>query len=320
MGRRPRAAGVLLSRGLARPSRRSPRHRSPPRPAGRLPGTDRHQWPERPTVVRFAPTAASSSARRAASSRSSTRCPTRPRRSSPTCGPMSTTSGIAACWGWPWPRVSRATLVYVLYAYDHILGDAPAAAPDGATSAPARRRRPATAASISGRLSRLQASGNAMTGASMCSSRTGASSTRATRPARSRSGPTARSTSSGGDGASFNFADYGQDGSPLNPCGDPPAPLGGHQTPPTAEGGALRSQDLRTSGDPTGLDGAILRVDPATGAGMPGNPFATSPTRTPAGSSATAFGTRSGSPSAPAPTRSGSATSAGRPGRSSTGS
>ena len=46
---------------------------------------------------------------------------------------------------------------------------------------------------------------------------------------------------SGGDGASFTFADFGQDGSPVNPavtraraCADPPA-----------EGGALRSQDLR---------------------------------------------------------------------------
>ena len=27
----------------------------------------------------------------------------------------------------------------------------------------------------------------------------------------------------GGDGASFNFIDWGQDGSPVNPCGDPPA-------------------------------------------------------------------------------------------------
>ena len=45
-------------------------------------------------------------------------------------------------------------------------------------------------------------------------------------------------------------------------------------TPPTAEGGALRSQDIRTTGDPTGLDGAILRVDPDTGAAMPGNPNA----------------------------------------------
>ena len=33
-------------------------------------------------------------------------------------------------------------------------------------------------------------------------------------------------------------------------------------TPPTAEGGALRSQDVRTTGDPTGLDGTILRVEP----------------------------------------------------------
>ena len=38
---------------------------------------------------------------------------------------------------------------------------------------------------------------------------------------------------------------------------------------PTAEGGALRSQDIRTTGDPTGLDGAILRVDPDTGAAWP---------------------------------------------------
>jgi PKD repeat protein len=81
---------------------------------------------------------------------------------------------------------------------------------------------------------------------------------------------------SGGDGASYNFADYGQDGSPLNPCGDPPGGVGAALTPPTAEGGALRSQDLRTNGDPVGLNGAILRVDPATGAGLPENPLAAS--------------------------------------------
>jgi glucose/arabinose dehydrogenase len=78
---------------------------------------------------------------------------------------------------------------------------------------------------------------------------------------------------SGGDGASFNFADYGQDGNPLNPCGDPPGGAGATLTPPTAEGGALRSQDLRSSGDPVTLDGAILRVDPATGAALPDNPL-----------------------------------------------
>ena len=50
---------------------------------------------------------------------------------------------------------------------------------------------------------------------------------------------------------------------PKNPCGDPG---GSDPTPPTAEGGSLRSQDIRTTGDPTGLSGAIIRVDPATGA------------------------------------------------------
>ena len=50
---------------------------------------------------------------------------------------------------------------------------------------------------------------------------------------------------SGGEGASFDYADYGQSGNPRNPCGDPPGGSGGTQTPPTAEGGALRAQDLR---------------------------------------------------------------------------
>ena len=57
---------------------------------------------------------------------------------------------------------------------------------------------------------------------------------------------------SGGDGASFGVVARlrRQHGSPLNPCGDPPGGVGATLTPPTAEGGALRSQDLRTSGDP----------------------------------------------------------------------
>jgi glucose/arabinose dehydrogenase len=79
---------------------------------------------------------------------------------------------------------------------------------------------------------------------------------------------------SGGDGASFNDVDYGQFGWPqLNECGDPPNPVGVADTPPSAEGGALRSQDLRTSGDPVGLDGTLIRIDPDTGEGLPGNPL-----------------------------------------------
>ncbi|HWM07987.1 MAG TPA: PQQ-dependent sugar dehydrogenase, partial [Solirubrobacteraceae bacterium] len=82
---------------------------------------------------------------------------------------------------------------------------------------------------------------------------------------------------SGGDGASFNFPDYGQHGIPRNPCGDPPAGRGGVQSLPSSQGGALRSQDIRTPSDPTGLGGTILRVDPDTGAAMPNNPNAGSP-------------------------------------------
>jgi glucose/arabinose dehydrogenase len=79
---------------------------------------------------------------------------------------------------------------------------------------------------------------------------------------------------SGGEGASFNYADWGQTG---NPCGDPPGNAGTNLSPPQAEGGSLRSQDARTTGDPTGLNGTILRVDPDTGAALPGNPFSSSP-------------------------------------------
>jgi len=87
---------------------------------------------------------------------------------------------------------------------------------------------------------------------------------------------------SGGDGASFNVTDYGQVKSAApppgypNPCGDPPGAPGSTLSLPTAEGGALRSQDLVTTSDPTSLDGAILRVDPTTGAGLPDNPLAAS--------------------------------------------
>lgn len=81
---------------------------------------------------------------------------------------------------------------------------------------------------------------------------------------------------SAGDGAGWSFADWGQKGRPANPCGDPPAGVGGRMVRPSAEGGALRAQDLRTPGDPVTLDGAVIRVDPDTGEGLPDNPLAKS--------------------------------------------
>ena len=84
-----------------------------------------------------------------------------------------------------------------------------------------------------------------------------------------------------GDGASFNNVDYGQSGNTYagdqaNPCGDPPSPAGTPLTAPTAEGGALRSQSPRRTPGTATLDGAIIRVDPATGAGVATNPFGSS--------------------------------------------
>ncbi|HEX2765622.1 MAG TPA: PQQ-dependent sugar dehydrogenase, partial [Candidatus Limnocylindria bacterium] len=84
----------------------------------------------------------------------------------------------------------------------------------------------------------------------------------------------------GGDGASFSNADYGQFGgsegspTPKNPCDDPPEGIGGTQTIPTAEGGALRSQDVRGTAfdDPVGLSGSVIRVNRMTGEPMPDNP------------------------------------------------
>jgi glucose/arabinose dehydrogenase len=82
-------------------------------------------------------------------------------------------------------------------------------------------------------------------------------------------GPDGQLYASGGDGASFNWVDYGQGGGIVNRCADPPN-----------EGGALRSQDMRTTSDltadPVTLDGTVIRIDPNTGAGSAGNPFASS--------------------------------------------
>jgi hypothetical protein len=51
---------------------------------------------------------------------------------------------------------------------------------------------------------------------------------------------------SGGDGASFDYVDYGEGGGsggspvPRNPCGDPPGGVGATLSPPTARGAPTR--------------------------------------------------------------------------------
>src|SRR4051794_17096918 len=162
------------------------------------------------------------------------------------------------------PQFPTRPYVYVLYSYDAPLG---ATAPvwNDACSDPT-----GNGCVISGRLSRLTASGDVSVGEQQlvrdwCQQY----------PSHSigslNFGPDGYLYASGGDGASFNWADWGQHVGNLSPtqtgqanvCGDP-----------TNEGGALRAQDLRTTSDPTALNGSILRIDPDTGAGAPGNPSA----------------------------------------------
>ena len=179
------------------------------------------------------------------------------------------------------PAFPTQPYVYVLYTYDHELGStapAPRWGTPGVLSDPCPTPPGPTADGcvVSGRLSRLQASGNVMVGSEQVLVEDWCQQYPSHSTGSLAFGADGALYASGGDGASFNFADWGQDGSPLNPCGDPPGAVGSVLSPPTAEGGALRSQDLRTSGDPVSLDGAILRVNPATGAGLPDNPLATS--------------------------------------------
>jgi glucose/arabinose dehydrogenase len=179
------------------------------------------------------------------------------------------------------PNFPANPYVYVLYTYDHMLGStapAPRWGTPGVYSDPCSTPPGPTddGCIVSGRLSRLQAAGNVMTGPEQVLVEDWCQQYPSHSIGAVEFGPDGNLYASGGDGASFNFVDYGQDGSPLNPCGDPPGGVGATLSSPTAEGGALRSQDLRTSGDPVSLDGSVIRVDPATGAGAAGNPLAAS--------------------------------------------
>jgi glucose/arabinose dehydrogenase len=177
------------------------------------------------------------------------------------------------------PQFPSDPWVYVAYTRDaEIGGVAPRWGSPGVTGdpCPTPPGGGADGCVVSGRVSRLRASGNVMVEEQVLiddwcmqgpSHTVGAVAF----------GPDGALYVSGGDGAFFGTQlDYGQKGIPRNPCGDPPVPVGGTQTIPSAQGGALRSQDRRTPSDPTTLDGAIIRVDPTTGAGLADNPFASS--------------------------------------------
>ncbi|MDG4828833.1 PQQ-dependent sugar dehydrogenase [Solwaraspora sp. WMMD1047] len=156
--------------------------------------------------------------------------------------------------------------VYVSYSYDGVIGGS---APTYRDTCPA-----AGSCVSSARISRLRADGDAMTGTEHVLVHDWCTQIESHSVGDLAFGRDGALYATGGDGASGTFVDYGQTGNPVNPCGDPPGPVGAALAPPSAEGGALRSQDLRTPDDPTGLSGTFIRINPVTGAALPDNPLA----------------------------------------------
>ena len=177
------------------------------------------------------------------------------------------------------PNFPTIPYVYVVYAYDKDPNNAqvprwgsPGTTSDGCPTPPG----PTTdGCVVSGRLSRLEAASgsNVSTGTEIVLVEGWGQQYPSHSMATVMFGPDGALYVSAGDGASFTFADYGQDGNPLNPLGDPPVGIGGAQTPPTAEGGATRSQSLRRVSGPVVLNGTLIRVDPFTGAALTDNPL-----------------------------------------------
>ena len=180
------------------------------------------------------------------------------------------------------PGFPARPYVYALYTFDHVIGDdAPGAYPhwgsaaseyEGDESCIAASGGEVDACPVSGRLVRLTDDNGA--GVAEKTLVEGWCQQFSSHSIGDLSfGPEGALYASGGEGASFGEPDYGQLGAwpHANQCGDPPE-----------EGGSLRSQDLLTPfdpaqpTDPTGLSGTVIRVDPETGEGWPGNPLAAS--------------------------------------------
>ena len=168
------------------------------------------------------------------------------------------------------PAFPTRPYLYVLYSYDGpVGGPAPRWGTPGQTSDPCPDAT-TIGCEVTGRLSRFELSGNSIVGSEQVVIHDWFQQFGGHSLGDLVFGPDGELYASAGEGASYQFVDYGQNG---NPGGDPPVGIGGVQTPPDAEGGALRSQDVRTATDPTGLSGTVIRINPNTGAALSNNPM-----------------------------------------------
>ncbi len=119
------------------------------------------------------------------------------------------------------PNFPTNPYVYVLYTYDHELGSSNQP-PRWGDTCPTPPGPTTDGCVVSGRLSRLRAAGDVMTGNEQVLVEDWCQQYPSHSLGILEFGPDGALYASAGDAASFIFDDYGQDGNPLNPCGDPP--------------------------------------------------------------------------------------------------
>lgn len=147
------------------------------------------------------------------------------------------------------PKFPTVPYVYVFYTYDAAIGgNAPTWGTAGSSDDTCSQ--PSGSCVVSGRLSRLQANGNVMAGTEQVLINDWYEQYPGQSVGNLAFGPDGLLYATAGDGANSTLVDYGQT--------DSTSP------DPVNEGGALRSQDLRTPADPVTLDGSVIRIDPNT--------------------------------------------------------
>ena len=148
----------------------------------------------------------------------------------------------------------NGSFIYVMYAYDHVLGSS-ANPPRWGDTCPSPPGATTDGCLISSRVSRFAVTGTSISATEQVLIEDWCQQYPSHSAGTLVFGPDEQLYVSGGDGANFNAVDYGQWGGsggspvPKNPCGDP---FDETVNPPIREGGSLRSQDLRTISAPVG--------------------------------------------------------------------